>query len=432
MFKVLRGLLPLILVLSAAGCSRDPHPGKITLTIWSSPTHVEEANFLKLCARFEQDHRNIAIHNVGGLQEPKLVRALVAGAPPDLIYMYNPTLVGPLAGNGALQPLDERFNRSGLKTEAFFPGAIDQLRYNGVLYAMPVLRDSRGFFWNRKVFREAGLNPDRQPATMEDLFQLAVNLTKRSPDGRVIRLGLLPPADPALFFCAMGGRLYDGASKRVTINCEENVAALEWLVRLVDAEGGYDRVAAFQSGFGASESAQNPLALGHVVMQIDGEWIPAQLEKYAPFADYGVGEIPHPATRPDLKNMAWQDEDVMMLPAGSRHPDAAWEFTRWLQEPKQQEEYAEAMGNLPTIRALLSSPRLTKGSRSKEAIGYVMSHISSNAANARFFPSLPVTKLYKDALGNAVQQAELHRKTPEQALTDAQTRVQREMDKYIR
>ena len=33
---------------------------------------------------------------------------------------------------------------------------------------------------------------------------------------------------------------------------------------------------------------------------------------------------------------------------------------------------------------------------------------------------------------NAVQMAELHRKTPEQALADAQARVQIELDKYQR
>jgi multiple sugar transport system substrate-binding protein len=431
MFKALRGWLPLTLVLFA-GCSRGPDPDKITLTIWSSPTGGDEKNFLKLCARFEAEHTGIVIHNVGGLQEPKLVRALVAGAPPDLIYMYNPTLVGPLAGNDALQPLDARFRQASFQTQDFLPGAIDQLRYGGILYAMPVCRDSRGFYWNRAVFKKEGLNADRPPETMEELFQLATRLTIKRSDGTLKRLGMLPPADSSLFFCAMGGRLYDEASRRITLNCPENIAALEWLVRLVDAEGGHDKVAAFQSGFGKVESAQNPLALGHVVMQIDGEWIPAQLEKYAPFADYGVGEIPHPAARPDLKNMAWQDGDVMMLPRGSRHPDLAWEFMRWLQEPRQQEEYSAALGNLPTVRALLASPRLTQGSRSKEALGYIMQHISSNAANARFFPSLPVTKLYKDALDNAVQQAELHRKSPEQALTDAQNRVQREMDKYNR
>ena len=39
-------------------------------------------------------------------------------------------------------------------------GTIAQGRYRGKLYAMPVTRDSRGFYWNRTVFREAGLNPD--------------------------------------------------------------------------------------------------------------------------------------------------------------------------------------------------------------------------------------------------------------------------------
>ncbi|MEP6755892.1 MAG: ABC transporter substrate-binding protein [Chthonomonadales bacterium] len=411
-------------------CGRLNSNQSVTLTIWSSPTHIEEENFLKLCRRFEKEHPNILIHNVGGLQEPKLIRALVAGVPPDLLYMYNPTLVGPLAGNGALQPLDDRFKRSGFTEEIFLPGAIKQLTMFGKLYAMPICRDCRAFFWNKKCFRDVGLDPDAAPKTMEELMQFAVKLTKKSPDGRLLRLGMQPPQDNALFLSAMGGQIWDDAAHKLTIDCKENVAALEFLVKLVDAEGGHDAVAAYASGFGATESAQNPLATGSMAMCIDGEWLALYLEKYSPTTDYGIGLIPYPAARPDLKNMAWQDGDVLMLPVGSKHPDEAWSFMQWIQAPAQQEDYAATNSNLPTIQSLVTSSRLTSGSRSKEALGFMMSKIATNRANTRFFPSLPVTRLCKDALDNAVQMAELHRKSPQEALHDAQVRVERELKKY--
>jgi multiple sugar transport system substrate-binding protein len=423
-------LLPFLALL--AGCPRDPADHKTTLVIWSAPRGVEERAFLKLIARFEREHPAIRVHNLGGITEDKLVRAMVAGTPPDLAYLYNMTMVGPLAANRAVQPLDERFNRSGFREEDFLPGAIAQGRYEGRIHAMPVTRDSRGLYWNRAVFKAASLDPDRPPRTMDELYDYAVKLTKGKKGGSLTRLGFLPVTDSAIWLCAMGGRLYDEQTGRVTIDCPENVAALAWRVKLVDAMGGRDRVAGFRSGFGPGDSGQNPLATGQVAMMIEGEWFAMYLERYAPNADYGIGEIPYPAGRPDLRNMAWQDGDFMFIPTGAKNPDAAWEFIRWLHQPAQQEEYAGGMSNLPTLRSLLHSPKLTKGSRSRETLGYILAHISGGSKNVRFFPSLPVTKLYRDALDHAVQAAELHQKTPEQALRDAQVRVQRELDKYVR
>lgn len=415
-----------------AGCAPHEAPGVTTLELWAAPTGGDEKAFRVLCGEFERAHPSIRLHVSGGLKEEKLVRAIVAGAPPDLAYLYNPVMVGPLAANHAVRPLDDFYRAAGFRDDDFLPAAIDQMRYRGTLYAMPVTRDSRGFYWNKRAFREAGLDPERPPETMEALFDAAVRLTKRRPDAKIVRLGMTPPRDSALFFCETGGRLYDEAAGRVTIDCPENVAALKWRVRLVDAMGGRDAVARFSSGFGPTESAQNPLAKGDVAMQIDGEWLAVHLERYAPKSEIGIGELPHPASRPDLRNMAWQDGDIMVIPSGARHPEAAWEFMRWLQEPRQQEQYAALMNNLPTVRSLVGSPSLTRGSRAKETLGYILGHIASNRANARYFPALPVTRLYRDALDYAVEMAELHRKTPEQALRDAQKRVQQELDRYDR
>src|SRR5205807_2914341 len=142
-------LLPLL-----HGCGRAGGDEPVTVTIWSAPKGVEEAGFKRLCARFEKEHSGIRVRNTGSLQEDKLIRAIVAGAPPDLAYLYGTSDLGPLAANHALVPLDERFNRAGLREDLFLPVAIAQGRYAGHLYAMPVTRDCYGMYWNKAVFRK--------------------------------------------------------------------------------------------------------------------------------------------------------------------------------------------------------------------------------------------------------------------------------------
>ena len=413
------------------GCSRSgAEKGQVELVVWSAPTGPEEKGFLRLCRRFEQEHPSIKVHNVGASTEEKLVRAIVAATPPDLAYIYGTTTLGPLAAHSALQPLNTFFARSGLKESDFLPGAIQQGYYQGSLYAMPVTRDSRGLYWNRTRFREAGLDPDTPPKTLEELMSFAKRLTSYRPDGSVEKLGVFLPEDPTILFAQFGGEACDRQTGKITANRPENIAALHWMVELADAQGGYRAFAAFKSGFGREDSGQNPLATGKVALRMNGEWGAMHIEKFAPNTDYSIGEMPYPASRPDLKNLAWQDGDIMVIPTGSHHPEAAWEFMRWMQLPAQQEEYAILMNNLPSILALRDSPRLSQGSHSRRVLGYVFSHIASNAKNAHFFPSLPTTQLYRNALQDAFDRALYHEKTPEKALNDVQTRLEREEKRY--
>ncbi|HZT41641.1 MAG TPA: ABC transporter substrate-binding protein [Chthonomonadaceae bacterium] len=419
-------LLPLSSCRPPAGGGRAP----VELDIWSAPQGVEERGFIALCRRFEAEHPGVTVHNVGASNMEKLVRAIVAGAPPDLAYLYDTTPVGPLAANGAVRVLDGDFARSGLRESDFLPGAIAQGRYKGHLYAMPVTRDSRALYWNRTVFREAGLNPDRPPQTLEETLTLAARLTRRRPDGTLERLGMPLPGGPELVMALFGGDVVDERTYQITADRPENVEALRWYVRLADAQGGYRAISALTAGFGADQSGQNPLATGKIAMRIDGEWTAMYLEKYGPWTDYAIGEIPHPAARPDLKNLAWQDGDIMVIPNGSRHPQLAWEFMVWMQQPAQQDFYAAVMNNLPSIMALRHSPRLTRGSRTKRALGYVLGHIASDPHNARFLPSLPIAQIYRDTLQNAFDRALFHEVTPEQALATVQARMEREMRRY--
>lgn len=420
-----------LLALTLPGCRLlMPERNTTELTIWSAPTGPEEQGFIRLCHRFEREHPGVTVRNVGATSPDELIRAIVANAAPDLAYLYGPAALGPLAANHGVVPLDSWFDRAGLRDTDFLPAAIAQGRYQGSLYALPVTRDSRAFYWNRTLFREAGLDPDRPPQTLEEAQALAVRLTRYNPDGSLFRLGMGLPEDPAIVFGLFGGNVVDTKTGRITADTPENIAALTWLVGLADAQGGYRRIAGLVSGFGNEASAQNPLTTGKLAMKIDGEWVAMHLEKFAPQTDYKITEVPHPAHHPELSNMAWEDGDILVIPAGSRHPDMAWEFMRWMQLPAQQEGYAVLMNNLPSIMALRNSPRLSEGSRSLRALGYVLQHIASDGRNAHYFPSLPITQLYANALKDAFDRALYHDRTPEQALKEVQARIEQELLHY--
>ncbi len=417
-------------MMSLSGCRNTPDDGKEVLTIWFAPQGFEEQYFKKLYHRFELEHPGVRIKGMGALTQEKLESAIVAGCPPDVAYLYNIVAVGPMAANKALVPLDKYFRDSGLKEKDFLPGAVSQLRYQGIQFAMPTTRDSRALYYNRTRFKEVGLDPSHPPQTLEELVDYAKRMTKRGPDGALTSIGMFMPDSASLLFGMFGGSLWDEQTHKLTANRKENVKALEWLVSLSDAQGGYSEISAFSSGFGSDVSAQNPIATGKVGMKFDGEYEAMHIEKFAPETDYALAELPYPASRPDLKNIAWMDGDFIAIPTGSKHPALGWEFIRWMQLPSQQIEYATAMSNLPTILEVRHAPEFSTGSKSRAALGYVLNHIASESRNPRFLPTLPVTQIYETALRNTMDRALYHDLTAVQALDELQTKMEKELQRY--
>ncbi len=48
-----------------------------------------------------------------------------------------------------------------------------------------------GFFWNKQVFKAAGLDPEQPPKTLDELTQINSRLNKSS-GGAIERMGILP------------------------------------------------------------------------------------------------------------------------------------------------------------------------------------------------------------------------------------------------
>lgn len=414
------------------GCGRsiaDP-PGTVRVTIWSGWTGQEEKSFLRVLARYHELHPHIIIENLGAVSDDnKTVRAIVAGVPPDVFAIWNLFYLGPLAANGAVYPLDDQFRQSGLREEDFVPAALSECRYQGHLYAMPYLIDCTALLWNKRAFRQAGLDPDRPPRTLKEIEEYAVKLTRRDPaTGKLIQLGLQPLTDPYILTPLFGGRLYDPKTNRVTPDDPANVAGLQWYNNLIDRMGGYKEVNAFAAGFGQSQGTNNPFFVNKVAMMFNGEWNPYWCYRYAPQMEYGVAPLPPPLNRPGGAPANWLGGNIFCIPKGSKHPKEAWDLLVWLQSDEAQALFASQINNVPNRRSTLKSPQLRTGLDYKRKFSIFLD--LADSPNSGYFPVLPVANLYGTELITARDLVLNGQKTPAQALDDVRVRVQRELDRY--
>jgi len=412
-------------IMGATACQRrQPASGVVHLRAWTMWGGDEAEAFQVVVDEFNRTHPHIQVHNLPAVEDTKIIRAIVANDPPEIFTLRDPGYLGSLAGNGALLCLDEFFKQSGLKESDYAPSSLSQCRYNGKLYAMIYLMDCFALLWNKDAFGDVGLDPERPPKTLSELLDYARKLTRRDSNGRIVRIGMMPP-DPLIIISAFGGQFIDPKTGMPTADHPRNIEALEWYRRLIEVQGSPEEVNAFQAGFGQEMGINNPFLVGKVAMMINGQWNPYWFQRYGPKVRYGAASIPYPDQYPEQKNPTWLGGNIFCIPVNCKHPKEAWEFLRWTQTVEAQVLFASTMHGVPNILEARKEPSLREGEPWKRAFAVFMD--VANSPNARHFLPTPITGLYQYEIYNAADFVRYGTKTPAQALRDVQKRVYREM-----
>ena len=99
-------------------------------------------------------------------QEKIKIYATAKQLPDVFKYWSFSTLLKPLVDGNFVQAL----NRSDFDKLGYMPGALEGNTYNGKLYGIPVSADFWVVYYNKEVFKDAGV--DKLPATLEELTAL--------------------------------------------------------------------------------------------------------------------------------------------------------------------------------------------------------------------------------------------------------------------
>ncbi len=405
----------------AAGCKSSPFAkpegagGRRGLHVWSMWGGDEEEVFRNTLHTYDP-----TMENLPSVGDDKTIRALVAGAPPDLFTLRDPSALGALAANGALRPLDDLYAAAGFKESDFTPGALSQCRFRGKLYAVPYLLDCMVLLYNKKHVKEP-------PRTLEELEELCKRLTKRDSTGRLTQIGLRPPEAIQLLGAA-GATFWDEKSERITADHPNNIEGMRWYKRLMDAQGGNEAVAAFSAGFAEDMGSNNPFYRGQAAMEFSGQWNANWVYKYTPGEEIGVAPLPYPAALPEARGTAWLGGNLFCLPREGKNNDRAWEFLRWTQSKAGQIQFAETIHGVPNQKAILTEPLLRTGEPWKVLFGRFLD--LANSPRATHFPVSPVAALYQSEVTAACDAVRYGRKSPQEALRAVQAKVSRELEKY--
>ena len=417
----------LLLLLSGCGMKTESSSGPVHIQIWSMWTGDEEREFEQVVTVFNRTHPDIVVENYSVPDDTQTISAIIAGVPPDLCTLSDPSYLGTLAANHAVLPLDSEFAGAGLKSDQYTGGSLGLCTYRGHIYALPYLLDCIALLYNKDVFKSAGLDPGRPPRTYDELLADCIRITRHDSSGHISRIGL-EAVDAVTFVSSCGGEFIDRKTGLVDADNPRNIRALGLYKKLMDAQGGYESVEAFAQGFAGSTGSLNPFYTGQVGMMYSGEWNPYWAYKYSASTSYGVAPLPFPAESSLPSGTVFLSGNPICIPVGSAHPKEAWEFLRWTQSADEQDLLAEKLKNIPNIRAALHDPNLSSGAPWCPYFAQFMALADSR--NAKYFPPSPAASFYVGQISNAMDSVCYDRQTPSSALSAVQRRVQHEMERY--
>lgn len=408
------GALTTAAALALGGCAAGGDadgPTEITFSyLWGG----EEAKALEqIIADFNASQDEIVVKGVSSPDSQKQLTSMSSSKGSFDISDNFGNAVGAWASKGILAPLDDAIKTEKIDVDDFVPSAMDQMTYDGKVYALPIAIHSFQLLYNTQLLADAGIEP---PKTMDELAAAIEKLTVVDASGKITQLGLGSANDSTTLTTlgyAFGGS-WDGKNGPTPAD-PANLKALQWYQDNVIEPVGADAMATFVSGQGEYLSAQDPFFSGKVAMIIDGEWRSASAAKVAPDFEWGVTAIP--AVSADLEDSTQVTASTLFIPANSTHKKEAATFLAYLVSKEPMEKFAVALGNLPGRTSLADSSAFS------ELQDFGVWAAAASSPNARSLSSLPYSAEYATDLATAFDEVVRLTATPEDAIATVEERM---------
>ncbi|MER5811212.1 sugar ABC transporter substrate-binding protein [Streptomyces sp. NPDC002033] len=286
----------------------------------------------------------------------KLVADAQAGALPDVINLSTDSfqLLGDRGMLADVAALD------GAVAEDYVPGAWEQFRLAGKgrgVYAYPWYVTPEVLTFNEELFREAGLDPEQPPTTVEQFFDSAERIAARS-GGRYAAFMADPKGRLPGDWQKMGVPVLNAGRDRFTFDTDKAVA---WAERMKDlyAKGAMPKESLLKADdinqlYGAGKLVFGPGSPGFVK---DIKLNAPQVYGHTRVAGAVTGSLGHIGIY----------AQSLGIRKDTRHLDAATEFAKWVTNGPNQVEFAKKATIYPSNARGLADPYFSDRGDGKDA-----------------------------------------------------------------
>jgi multiple sugar transport system substrate-binding protein len=392
----------------------------ISWMTWANPHMVQAIQDFN-CSHTDVQVTMSVYDNVGDDSSGKLLASVVAHQPPDLVMGYYDALAS-WAARGELQPLDSYTNRPNLQASEYQQYAWQSSQWLGHTYGIPIDWDPDTLlFYNKQVFKDAGLDPNKPPTTLDQLIADG-NKIDSIKNGRIQKVGFAPwvgwEFNQVEIGHLFGAPLEDGSKPVVKIDSPQMREALTWEQQIAKKFGGASNVNSFTTNGTGSGLSTDPLISGLLGMEIIGTWEIAQRDVIGKdkFNNL-IGIAPVPA---GVQSYICHSGYAFMVPTGSPHASQAMEFVQWIE---QDSNFVSHFSQQAYIPAKLSTRQDAFYQKDSTWSSILKADEEAGPQMPWLTPSPLLTQYYK-AIENAEAQVISLQMSPQQALSSANDLLQ--------
>ena len=378
-----------------------------------------------LAADFEKEHPGIRIKPVyaGSYQDTitKVLTAAKGGDAPHMAVILS-TDMYTLIDEGVVVPFDDLVKTAEQKAwmGGFYPGFMKNSQTGGKTWGIPFQRSTVVMYWNKQLFKEAGLDPERPPQNWAELVDYGKKLTKKDAAGNVTTWGVQVPSSGFPYWLFQGFTTQNGAvlmndaGTQTYYDKPEVVQALQYWVDL-SRKHGVHPPGVVEWGTTPKDFFERKAA---IIWTTTGNL--TNIRKNAGF-DFGVAMLPAGKQR---GTPTGGGNFYVFKKASAAEREAALKFIQWVTSPKRAAEWAIATGYVAVSPAAWETPEMKAYLADFAAPTVARDQLQYATAELSTHENQRVTK----ALNDGLQAALTGTKTPEQAMKDAQ----READRILR
>jgi len=383
----------------------------------------------RMAADFQKENPSIKVTPIySGTYQETIVKALTShksGQPPvtsvllstDMYTLIDEDAVLPIS-DLATSPEDQAWLKS------FYPAFMANSQTGGKVWGVPFQRSTVVLYWNKALFKEAGLDPDKPPSTWAEMVEYAAKLTRRDAQGNVTQWGVQVPSSGFPYWLFQGFTTQNGVELMNAAGTEtyfDRPGVIEALQYWVDLSTKH-RV--HPPGVVEWGTTPRDFFERKVAMMWTTTGNLTNVRSNAKF-DFGVGMLPANKRR---GSPTGGGNFYVFKKSTPAQQQAALRFIRWVTSPERAAQWGIDTGYVAVRPDSFETPVMKQYVAGFPAAAVARDQLQHSVAELSTHENQRVTKALNDGLQAALTGA----KTPEAAMRDAQREAERILRPYRR
>lgn len=292
---------------------------------------------------------NVKIEYTPDNFEDKILTGLAGGNAPDVYMWWN--FPGLFAKNGMvdLTNLAGLSGDAGLDLSAVYPTVLNYSKINGKLIGTPNAFTPRALYYNKKLFRDAGVAEPTEDWTTEDMLNAMLAIAKGEGENQIFGFY----SDPSSYWLQPyvwenGGDFIseDGTKASGFVDSKETIETVQWFADLVTKHKIAPTPDTGKTLGGSTQLFLN----GKLALMDNGRWPQTDFKKKE---DLEFGLIIPAMNAATKKRISILHTSAFCINPATKNQEAAWKFAKYIGGPEGNKQFGLAGWAVPAYPAVI-------------------------------------------------------------------------------